>query len=42
MDEEDEELFQQQLDKADRVWSYVMDICGTLLKCMPDQCSAQI
>jgi len=42
MDEEDEEIFQQQLEKADRVWSYVMDICGTLLKCMPEQCSPQV
>lgn len=36
MDDEDEELFHEQLEKADRVWSYVMDICGTLLKCMPE------
>lgn len=26
----------------DRVWDYVMDISGTLLKTMPDQCSPQV
>lgn len=36
MDEEDEEIFREQLEKADRVWSYVMDICGTLIKTMSE------
>ena len=26
----------------DRVWDYVMDISGTLLKTMPDKCSPQV
>jgi len=42
MDPEDEELFMQQLEKANRVYSYVMDLSGTLLKCMPEQCSPQV
>lgn len=39
LDEEDIEAFEEQLAKADRVWSYVMDIAASLLKCMPAQCS---
>ena len=42
MDEEDEEIFYEQLEKADKVWTYIMDLAGTLVKCMPDQCSPQV
>lgn len=42
LDDEDIELFEEQLEKADKVWTYAMDICGTLLKTMSQQCSAQI
>ena len=34
LDEEDIELFEEQLEKADKVFTYAMDICGTLLKTM--------
>jgi hypothetical protein len=40
LDDEDIELFEEQLEKADKVWTYAMDICGTLLKTMPFQCSS--
>jgi hypothetical protein len=42
MDEEDEEIFYEQLEKADKVWTYIMDLSATLVKCMPDQCSPQV
>lgn len=42
LDEEEIDLFKEQLEKADKVWTSVMDICGTLLKTMPEQCSGQV
>lgn len=35
-DEEEIEQFEEVIAKMDRVWDYVMDISGTLLKTMPD------
>ncbi len=35
MDEEDIEVFEQQLVKDAKVWSYIGDIAGSLLKVMP-------
>ena len=40
MDEEDIEQFKEELSKADKVWSYVMDISGSLIRTMSDQCSS--
>jgi hypothetical protein len=42
MDEEDIEAFNEQLDNEDKVWDYVMDLAGTLLKTMSAQCSSQV
>jgi hypothetical protein len=42
LDEEDIEAFEEQLQKSDRVWTYVMDISASLLKCMSQQCSPQV
>jgi hypothetical protein len=42
MDEEDIEAFHEQIDNEDKVWDYVMDLAGTLIKTMPMQCSSQV
>lgn len=42
MDEEDIEAFNEQIEKDDKVWDYVMDLAGTLLKTMSSQCSSQV
>lgn len=42
MDEEDIEAFNEQIENDDKVWDYVMDLAGTLLKTMPSQCSKQV
>jgi hypothetical protein len=39
MDEEDIEAFNEQIENDDKVWDYVMDLAGTLLKTMPSYCS---
>ncbi len=42
MDEEEIELFKEQIAKSDRVASYIMDISGSLLKVMPNVASAEV
>lgn len=36
LDEEDVETLMESIKKIDKVWTYVMDICGVLLKSMPE------
>ena len=40
--EEEEEMIKATLEKLDKVWNYVMDIVGVLVKNMPDLASAAI
>lgn len=42
MDEEEQDEFMESIEKADRVWTYVMDITGTLLRTCPEQASPDV
>jgi len=35
LDEEDVEVFEEQIANHDKVWDYVMDLAGTLIRTMP-------
>ncbi len=39
LDEEDVEALMESIQKIDKVWTYVMDICGVMLKAMPETMS---
>lgn len=36
LDEEDVEALMESIQKIDKVWTYVMDICGVMLKTTPE------
>lgn len=36
MDDEDVEALMENIEKMDKVWSYIMDVSGVLLKTMPE------
>ena len=39
LDEEDVETLMESIEKMDKVWTYVMDISGVLIKAMPNEIS---